>query len=185
MSRKMRTRICQVCGKSHEVFAPMPDGKFGVFCSPECKTINAQNIRGKACVICGTMFVAPSVKEYETRACCSRKCSGQHKSQRTHKPTCLTCGKKTKLSSSKYCSTDCSNSRHNKKLVRGAVAPEKIEAAFVSAKEGEWDKAVSRSMKVLNNKPGNRKDEDGWLKRINAGLSSLNTRRRREQREVS
>ena len=163
----------------------MPDGKLGVFCSPECKKINARNIRGKTCVICGDAFVAASSKTYETRACCSNKCSGQHRSQRTSNPACLTCGKSTSKTSLKYCSVECSNSRHHQKLVRGVVAPERIESAFVSHEEGEWDKAVSRSMKVLNNKPGNRKDEDGWLKRINAGLNSLNMRRRRGPREVS
>lgn len=180
--RKMRDRTCQICGTVHQVFAHMPDGTRGVFCSANCKKENARRLRGKQCAICGKQFIAKSGKQFITQQCCSNKCRGRHRSG-LEKASCATCGSETKSTSAKYCSVECSLSRHSVKLVRGKVEPVRIVVGQSSKNEGEWDKAISVSMKRLSNK--RRKDEDGWGKRINAGVSSLMTRKRRGQLEAN
>lgn len=174
--RTMRQRTCEICKAVHEVYAHMPDGKLGQFCSSECKKENAKRIRGKTCVVCSRAFVAKSAKQFNSMKCCSRKCAGIYRASSVSYGNCETCESELRRGQSKYCSARCSNNRCSVKIVRGAIRIDSIiESVHVVA--DDWDKAITKAVARLSSK--NSKKADEWDKRITAAVGSLNERRRR------
>ena len=174
--RKMRQRTCEICNAVHEVYAHMPDGKLGVFCSAECKVENARRKRHKLCEICRAEFVAKSAKQFNSMKCCSRKCAGIYRSSSVSYGNCETCESALKRGQSKYCSARCSNNRWHVKIVRGTIRIDSIiESVHVDG--DDWDKAITKANARLSSK--NSKKADEWDRRITAAVGSLNERRRR------
>lgn len=116
--RRKYNRTCKHCGKEFYSAAFASTGKYGIFCSKDCRLSYEYRIE-KICIICGKTFF---VKAYDLKRkpclCCSRKCSGvlYSKNKNTETVRCQICGKEFNRVLSrkaedrgKYCSKQCSN----------------------------------------------------------------------------
>lgn len=118
MIERKYNRTCKHCGKEFYSAAFASTGKYGIFCSKDCRLSYEHRIE-KICIICEKTFF---VKAYDLKRapclCCSRKCSGvlYSKNKNTETVRCQICSKEFNRVLSrkaedrgKYCSKQCSN----------------------------------------------------------------------------
>lgn len=114
--RRGGVRSCVVCGSSFLVKA----NTSGLFCSKKCYGVRCRQEKTKPCAVCAKPFYV----RHGARTC-SRVCSDV--SKRKARPSCLACGKTTRLTKNLYCSRICSDNNVNRapgrRLPDGARRP--------------------------------------------------------------